>query len=547
MKSLLLCLFFFFLTVSGLVYAEEPSPAPTEGMKDLTSTPPDQEAYDLAMTKGVTLLNQGLFQDAKESFQAALVIAPEYPEATYFIGLVEGRLGQYKDAAQHLSAALKGGYKKAAFDLGIVLYRDRQYDEAIKAFKDAAVANPDDSAVFLYLGRSYHALQKYEEAVAPLLRAALLAGDADLESAMEARYLAGVSYFQIEAYEEAGAEFENVIASVESISASSTEEQGKIESKTDIPPPQMNTAEGIGQFASVYLKHIDEKTEEKKWTLISSIGYQYDDNVVLSSSDNLLASSISRSADSRFTLFLRGDLRFFKWAPRGSGVGYSLYQSLHRALTQFDTQSHEINFYMPYQKSWLKGNADYLFRVIKVNSENYLLGHQLRANAFFLHNAHRATNIDYKFQWSDFKDSTVFPINSERDGTRHELGIAEHLQQEKRRGSFGYSVALETAEKEDWEYIGHRLFAGVKSSLPFSLRGSLDISYLGKRYRHPNSFSSTQQKREDNVYGAEVGFRRPLFNKWDISLQYAYTRNDSTIALFDYRRDIFSMNIIGDF
>ena len=104
MKSLLLCLFFFFLMVSGLVYAEEPSPTPTEGMKDLSSIPPNQEAYDLTMTKGVTLLNQGLFQDAKESFQAALVITPEDSEATYFIGLAEGRLGQYKDAAQHLSA-----------------------------------------------------------------------------------------------------------------------------------------------------------------------------------------------------------------------------------------------------------------------------------------------------------------------------------------------------------------------------------------------------------------------------------------------------------
>ena len=338
-----------------------------------------------------------------------------------------------------------------------------------------------------------------------------------------------------------------MIASVESISASLTEGQGEIESEANIPPHQMNAAEGIGQSARVYLKHIDEKTEERQWTLTSSIGYQYDDNVVLSPSDNVLASSISRTADSRFTLFLRGDLQLAQWAPQGSGAGYSLYQSLHKALTQFDTQSHELNFYIPYQKGWLKGKADYLFRFTEVDSASYLLGHELRANAFFPHNARRATNIDYKFQWSDFEDSALFPINSDRDGTRQELGITEYLQHEKRRGSFGYSVNLETAQNDDWAYVGHRFFAGVKSSLPFSLQGELEMSYVGKRYRHPNSFSSTEQKREDDVYGAAVGLRRPLLKKWAISLQYAYTSNDSNIALFDYRRGIASINIIGGF
>ena len=517
--KLLFYFYLFFLVVPVATSAQEPvSSKPDPVILGQPQGPVLDEAYDLAMTRGMIHLHQRQFEEAQAAFQAAIAIRKNDTDALYLSGLTAVRQERCQDAEQAFQLAIQMGNKRAAFELGVCFYLDGGYEKAISVLEKAAAFDPDNPVISFYQGRLYKAMKKEEVSIAFFLRAARMAENTNKPLAADARYLAGLFYFKQNALKEARAEFEKAIAT--------------------------NATTKRRQSVSNYIKRIDDATAQRV-TFVGNIAYQYDDNVMLESSDGV--DGIGRSADSRLTIYMGGDILLDRSGYRGLGVGYSLYQNLHADLTQFNTQSHKLNLYLPYQKGGVKGKGDYLFHFITVDNDPYLQGHALRANAIFPHGTNRATRIDYKFQWNDFKNSTLFPINSDREGMSNDLTISESLQWAKWRGNIGYSTDFSTARGDDWEYTGHRFFIGGKVLLPFSLEADLDVDYTNKSYHHPSSFSSTRQKRQDHLYEAEVGLRCSLLEKGKLSLQYTSIRNDSNLSPFDYRRGVTSINFMKRF
>lgn len=131
-----------------------------------------------------TLLAKGqeLYQDdedvqALETFQAALKLDPELPEAHFRLGLTYDALGEEQEAEGAYKKAVET-YKKylsideneddaeAHYNLGQTYYGLHLHTEAVREYREAIKIKPDDAAIHYDLGLALMRLAQYDQAAA---------------------------------------------------------------------------------------------------------------------------------------------------------------------------------------------------------------------------------------------------------------------------------------------------------------------------------------------------------------------------------------------
>jgi tetratricopeptide (TPR) repeat protein len=85
--------------------------------------------------------------------------APESYLSNFLLGKTQG-----SEALLRKSIALRGDFQESHFELGVVLERERKYDEAAREFARAAELKPADAAPHYHLARLYDRLGKRDEA-----------------------------------------------------------------------------------------------------------------------------------------------------------------------------------------------------------------------------------------------------------------------------------------------------------------------------------------------------------------------------------------------
>jgi tetratricopeptide (TPR) repeat protein len=509
------------LFLSRLVQAQEtPSLSP-----DLT--------YDLWMTKGTALLNGAQFLDADEAFQAALTARADDPRATYLLGIAQGKREKYAEAERTLRRALKMSLKRderegAYHDLGVVLFKQGKYDEALESLKYAREIAPENPLISFNEGMVYKKMGQDDAAVAAFQKAA--AGAQGLPWASSVHYQMGVVLYRQQRHEEAWAAFSEVI--------------------------HRSPESDIAKSSGVFLEKIEEAERtvlaggKKPWELSVHASTQHDSNVTLDPTISPSSDRVSRRRDNRFVLQLGGSREFAASVPWGAG--YSFYRSWHSELSPYDVQSHEPYLYWRFQKERLDGRLEYLYNFVIVGDERYMQSHTLRPTVTLIRSSTRSLQFVYQLQYRSFKDSApIFLDNSERDGINNLFGLTENFAfaHGKRGLRLGYTVDADRTQTDDWEAIGHRIFIAGEALLPLALKLEGGADYSGRRYSNPNSFSAStpKEERDDVSYTANIGLSHTLNAFIEIATQYTYIRNDSNIPIFDYTRGVYALNITGRF
>ncbi len=67
-----------------------------------------------------------------------------------------------------LLASCSLGSRQDGFDIGLMLFNQGRFADAIPYLEDATMDNPRDAQAFLYLGRAYISQSKWRQAIAPL-------------------------------------------------------------------------------------------------------------------------------------------------------------------------------------------------------------------------------------------------------------------------------------------------------------------------------------------------------------------------------------------
>jgi TolB-like protein/Tfp pilus assembly protein PilF/tRNA A-37 threonylcarbamoyl transferase component Bud32 len=118
------------------------------------------------------------FVDAEKEFKLAIELNPGYATAHHFYAYHLSILGRHEEAMREIEIARKLDplSPRISANVGLFLYFERQYGQAIEELNKALEVDPNHFATYLFLGWAYEAMGKYEEAVRCYLRASELGG-----------------------------------------------------------------------------------------------------------------------------------------------------------------------------------------------------------------------------------------------------------------------------------------------------------------------------------------------------------------------------------
>lgn len=132
--------------------------------------------------QAIALEQQGQLAEAEQAWQSITVQNPQSVEAWAHLGLVRARLENYPAAVTAYRQTLKLDPRLPGLqlDLGLALFKDGKFHDAIAPLKAASAEKPNDAGPKTLLGMSYYGTQQYREAV-PYLEAAVKASPDNIQ------------------------------------------------------------------------------------------------------------------------------------------------------------------------------------------------------------------------------------------------------------------------------------------------------------------------------------------------------------------------------
>jgi len=152
--------------------------SPTSGIND-----PDYARDGEAASPPLRDLAKGDDGAARGNLETALRIKPDLAAAHFLLSQVEARAGNFGTALEHAATVtqIAGEDPLGWYNLGTVLYAQKNYEIAASALERAASLQSNYGNALFLLGLSYYRLDRREDALAALkVVAALNPGDARL-------------------------------------------------------------------------------------------------------------------------------------------------------------------------------------------------------------------------------------------------------------------------------------------------------------------------------------------------------------------------------
>ncbi|MBI5846706.1 MAG: tetratricopeptide repeat protein [Nitrospirae bacterium] len=392
---------------------------------------------------------------------------------------------------------------------GISALETNNYKDAADEFRAALKEHPDDHTATLYLGIAQSRAGNKEAGSS--LKKALALNPKNPRTNLEL----GIFHFNQTAYGEAKNHF----------------------TATKKLAPQTE----LSDMAERYLKAMDQGGSSKPWSLSLSLGGQYDNNVAITPDDRPLPLGVSDKSDWRAVVYLKGRYTFFSSKDADGSAGYSLYQSLHRTMSDFNVTQHLVDLKGSYAlNSSLKLTGTYAFEYVYLGGDGFDYAHSISPSLTVLEGNGLSTVLEYRYQYSHFMNTELFAANSYRTGSNNLLGITQNIPlRTSIAAKIGYAHDENSADKEYWDYSGDKVFAGLTFTLPYRMFLDLYGEYYSRDFDGANPISDSGRK--DTSRTVSASFTKAYSNQLSITLAQLYTKNKSNIDDFDYNRSITSL------
>jgi len=482
------------------------------------------------------LFKKGIEQYRQENYEEALEILKEVYRtqpstlAGFYLGLTYKQTGDYRKAREYFYKSLTGipKIKDAYVEIAEVLYFLGELEEAMKWLNEAEREFILPSRVLFLKGLVFSKMGRFDEARKAFERAKSI--DPALTQASDLQI--ALTYSAERKIKEAMKTLEGLI---------------KIEPKTD-----------IAGFASDYLTAL--KTAIKEWSITLSLGYQYDDNVVSKPTTLIGVSAVDEISGKRDSAQLT-NMRL-SWRPLLSGdmfftADLGIYTKNYFFSYKFDTTMSTITLTpgiaikkgfitlpLSYSHMWLN-EREYmsLFSLTPTVSLQIAAGHILQFSAGY-------------GKREMLKYTAGADPDEDRDSNQYSIS-AGYFYPFKEKGVFysKYEYMIDDTQGINWDSHSHRLSAGVL--YPFTEKLSIQIAgdHTWQNYRNINTYSGrsvkgfpeTPTKRRDRLYSLTAGVIYEVSKTLRTNLCYYHLRADSNFPIYDYKRNIYSVELTLSF
>lgn len=478
-----------------------------------------------------------------------LILKGRYPEALSSLDGVRGR--------PDLAAAEVGDVELYR---GVALYHLERYVEAGSALTAAEGLSSQPAELALY--RGLIALRTGDgERAAPDLEAAALLSPALTEPV--ASYYAGLAWQGIAQRAKARAAFERVIA---------------IDGEDGAWGRQARELLGVTDPHPIFAR--------------ASVGFEYDDNVILRGGATEFASPDSPSTrdgdDGRAVWSIDGGIQLVDVGAFGAGLTAGYSGNAHFDLADFDTHYPRVGAYaLGRIDPQTTAQVRYEFGAAWVDDDPFLRT-QL-AEAALSHDWERAgtTVVLADLVWNDLRFPTRDVLDGpgavggdcagvgtdvprcgppgldegrarDRDGTgvggalehRALLPIPESLRvllEEVRLGG-GYRYRYFVSQGSEWKHMSHVFSAALELELPLAFRLATRASYELRDFANPSTFADREvfdeqyalssQDRREHEASVRVELAKDLNERLSIATRWSYLDNESNRRVYDYSRHI---------
>ncbi|HNR12033.1 MAG TPA: tetratricopeptide repeat protein [Thermodesulfobacteriota bacterium] len=473
-------------------------------------------------SSGVVAFSQKDFEKALAEFTEASRLDPENAQIQHYRGMTYLHLGEYDRAVDALKTAaeLDPAIKEIHYDLGVAYFRAGMYAQALARFRAGQAAEPDRAMVYFYQGYTHYMLGEYY-AAEPLFRKA---EEMDPSLVQSCRFFRAMSLAR---------------------SGKKTEAEEQFQAAIDADPTS-ELAEAAAALRSDSAAH---PSGNKRWNITGSLSTQYDDNVSLQPDDLSTEVEISDEEDVRAVVYLVGDYHVKESADWSLVTRYSLYQSIHASLHDFDLTQNEINVGLEraLKNAWLPAitGLDVNYSHNLLNGRRYLELTHLRTMLGVNLTPKNYLQMQYRLQAKDFhysldaSDYSVDSADADRDAVNHLVGWNHfwfHGSNSRCYLRWGFLYDRDRANGDDWEYSGYRFLVGYFSPLWKKVNLTVDGEYYYQDYDAVDSLGG--KERSDREITWVLSLDRNIGKHLNVALQYLGRDHDSNIDEYAYDRNV---------
>ena len=467
-----------------------------------------------AWAGGDDLLGQGIKEYKSENYEEALAVLTQAQAAgangtvSYYLGMTCKRMGDYRTALHHLEnarrlgttepglyreladcnlalddfAALSEGEKagappgELAYARGLLLVREKDYDGALAAFAQAGAAEPKVAGMAQLQSALVLAAQQKPQQARAVLQA-LITADYDTEVTAYAR------------------DYER-------------------------------------QFAAALEGY-------RTWRGTVQAAYLYDSNAIGEPENTTGLSSLPDAEDHALLASFRLD---YQPLPAGNLLFSGRY-SLNTVSYADNNSSNQVSQTLTLTPGFGTGTGSLTLPLFYnhtfVDSEQYLHSFGIRPTlSLRLGRAHIAQLLGgytKRLMLRDYANqATRRTENRDADIAMAGAGYVFLFAEGRGMANLRYEWSHDDTEGNNWRNTGNRIAASALLPLTPALSANAGGEIFVQNYEGINSYFATA--RRDVTYTAAAGLGWELTAMTKLTLQYNFTRADSTIAIYDYVR-----------
>jgi tetratricopeptide (TPR) repeat protein len=293
--------------------------------------------------------------------------------------------------------------------------------------------------------------------------------------------------------------------------------------------------EALRSLARQILETCEEKTEKKSYRVDLILGSQYDSNVIIEP-ENPTVSAEDKS-DYRGLVYIKAHATPIRGSMAKLNVDYSFYQSIHSKLDDYDVHYHKIRPQIDLNISAIvKPSVGYQLAYTALGGDSYSLINTFYTKIVIIEGQKMSTDVVYEYRSNDYWNSKLARTNELRDGHQNTFGIKQNFSFRKVSANIFYFTDLNRAEAHYWSYNGYRGGTALGFSILSPLKVNISGEYNERRYR--DDYPGFGRKRIDKMQQYSIGLKYTITKRIALILNYLYTRNDSNLVLYDYKRHI---------
>lgn len=462
---------------------------------------------------GVFAYEDGDYDDALKNLQQALQLNPSNPFYQHYLGKILFKLERYQDALVQFDAAVKvspdvPGLK---YDLASLYSKMEDYQKAAPIFMEVAAREPENVLAHYHAGISNFKLERYEEAL-PFLIAA-----AEISPTLKANgyYYAGICDLKLGEIDRAAERFIYVRDTADSAI--------------------------LQQNAVKWLQVVAQRRKSlRPYSLSFRLGRQYDDNVLLEPLED--QGLFTDEGDWVTRGFLTGRYSFWQNRNYSLDVGYNHYQTDYDHLDQYNLVAGTLSLFFKYRlPSYTLGFA-YRPALYLIDFENYMLRQQLQPEV----TKQWGENVLTRFSYSYYVNNHFQSKN--RNGHTNEFSLEGYYSLPDKGwqmfGGLGYEN--HSASHPDNNYYQLRARLGISMPVVWDVALTATCGYSDREHDSVDSVYAVT--REDRKWQASLSLSRKFIYDWlNIIGELQYTKNNSNILNFEYRRNTATIALVATY